>query len=67
MLVLYKRGKKHNELQLTINKMDLNNRKWKITHPPSSEESNPASDQLGKTVEETARRQAYHYLIEIQY
>ena len=41
MLVLFKRLKNYNEFQLTKNKMDLNNRKRKITHPPSSEESHP--------------------------
>ena len=46
MLVLYKRWKKHNEIQLTKNKMDLNNRKLKIIHPPPSEESHPVTDPL---------------------
>ena len=53
MLVLYKRSKKHNEIQLIKNKMDLNNRKWKIIHLPPSEESHPMTDPLGETVEET--------------
>ena len=53
MLVLYKRWKKHNEIQLTKNKMDLNNRKLKIIHPPPSEESHTVTDSLGKTVEGT--------------
>ena len=44
---------KYNEFQLTINKMDLNYRKWKIIHPPPSEEAHPVTDPLGKTVEET--------------
>ena len=39
MLVLHKRWKKHNEIQFTKNKMNLNNRKLKIIHPHSSEES----------------------------
>ena len=43
---------KYNEFQLT-KKMDLDNRKWKIIHPPPSEESHPAPDPLGKVVEET--------------
>ena len=34
MVVFYKMWKKYNEIQLTINKMDLNNRKMK-NHPPS--------------------------------
>ena len=34
MSVLYKRWKKHNETQLTKNKMDLNIRKM-TNHPPS--------------------------------
>ena len=51
MLVLYKRKKKHNEIQLTKNKMDLNNRKSKIIHPPPSGESHPVTDPLGKTEE----------------
>ena len=34
MLVLYTRWKKHNEFQLTKNKMDLNNRIM-INYPPS--------------------------------
>ena len=38
---------------LEKNKMDLNNLKWKIIHPPPSEETNPVTDPLGKTVEET--------------
>ena len=33
--------------------MDLNNRKWKIIHPPPSEESHPVTDPLGKKVEES--------------
>ena len=53
MVVLYKRWKKYNEFQLTKNKMDLNNRKCKIIHPPSSEESHPVTDPLRKTAEET--------------
>ena len=32
--------------------MDLNKRKWKIIHPPPSEESHPVTDPLGMTVEE---------------
>ena len=53
MLALYKRWKKYNEFELTKNKMDLNNRKRKIIHPPPSDESHPVTDALGKTVEET--------------
>ena len=53
MLVLYKRWKKHKEIQLLKNKMNLNNQKLKIIHPPPSEESHPVTDPLGKTVEET--------------
>ena len=53
MLVLYKKWKKYNEFQLTKNKTDLNNRKWKIIHPPPSEESHLVTDPLGQTVEET--------------
>ena len=37
----------HNEIQLTKNEMDLNNRKLKIIHPPSGEESHPVTDALG--------------------
>ena len=33
--------------------MDLNNRKWKIIHPPPREESHPVTDPLEKLVEET--------------
>ena len=52
MLVLYKKWKKHNDSQK--NKMDLNNQKLKIIHPPPSEESHPVTNPLGgKTVEET--------------
>ena len=51
MLVLHKRWKKYDEFQLTKNKMDLNNRKSKIIHPPPSEESNNVTDPWGKTVE----------------
>ena len=36
MYVFYKIQKKFNEIQLTKNKMDLNNRKMK-NHPPSPE------------------------------
>ena len=53
MLVLYKKWKKYNEFQLTKNKIDLNNWKLKMIHPPPSEESHPVTDPLGKTVEET--------------
>ena len=53
MLVLCKRWKKYNEFQWTKNKMCLNNRKWKIIHPPPSEESHSVTDPLGETVEET--------------
>ena len=53
MIVLYKSLKKCNEFQLSINKMDLNTRKWKIIHPPSSEEAHPVTDPLEKTVEES--------------
>ena len=42
---------KNNEIQLTKNKMDLNTLKLKIIHPPTSEESHPVTDPLGKTVE----------------
>ena len=52
MLVLYKSLKKHNQIQLTKKKMDLNNRKWKIIQPPPSEESHRVTDPLGKAVEE---------------
>ena len=34
MVLFYKKCKKYNEVQLTKNKMDLNNRKMK-NHPPS--------------------------------
>ena len=57
MLVLYKRWKKHNEFQLTKNKMDLDYRNLKIIHPPTSEESHPVTDLFGKTVEETREEQ----------
>ena len=53
MLVLYKSLKKYHEFKLTKNKMDLNTGKWKIIHPPTSEESHPVTDPLGKTVVET--------------
>ena len=53
MLVLYNSRKKYNEFQLTKKRMDLNNRKLKIIHPPPSEESHPVTDPLGKTVDET--------------
>ena len=64
MLVLYKRWKKHNEIKLIKNKMDLYNRKWKIIHPPPtnyrvtvqapspSEESHAVTIPWGKAVEE---------------
>ena len=52
MLVLYKGWKKYNEFQLTKNKMDLNNQKWKIIHSPTRVESHPVIDLLGKTVDE---------------
>ena len=34
MVILYKKLKKYNEIQLTKNKMDLNTRKM-TNHPPS--------------------------------
>ena len=34
MVVFYKIFKKYDEIQLTKNKMNLNNRKLKIIHPP---------------------------------
>ena len=34
MVIFYKKWKKYNEIQLTKNKMDLNNRKM-TNHPPS--------------------------------
>ena len=49
MVIFYKKWKKYNEIQLTKNKMDLNNRKLKIIHPPPSEESHPVTVSLGKT------------------
>ena len=51
MSVLYKSWKKYNEFQLTKNKIDLNTWKWKIIHPPPSEESHPMTDPLGKTLD----------------
>ena len=45
--------KKHEEIELIENKMDLNYRKLKIIHPPPSEESYSVTDPLRKTVEET--------------
>ena len=36
MAIFYKKWKKNNEIQLTKNKMDLNNRKI-TNHPPSPE------------------------------
>ena len=42
--------KKHNEIQLTKNKMDLTIENERI-HPPPSEESHPVTDPLGKAVE----------------
>ena len=53
MLVLYKSWEKYNEFQLTKNKMELNNWKWKTIYPPPSEESHPVTDPFGNTVEET--------------
>ena len=47
MSALYKRWKKHYKIQLTKNKMVLNNLKLKIIHPPPSEESHPVTDPLG--------------------
>ena len=49
MLVLYKRWKKHKEIQLTKNKMELNKQKWKIIRLPPSKESQTVTDPLGKT------------------
>ena len=54
MLVLYKRWNEHNEIQLTKNKMNLNNQKWKIIHPPPSEESHPVT--LGSDSERNRNR-----------
>ena len=52
MVVLYKRWKKNNQIQLTKKQMDLNNLKWKIIQP----ESDPVTDPLGKTVDETGEK-----------
>ena len=38
MVILYKKWKKYNEIQLTKNKMDLNIRKM-TNHPPSPEKN----------------------------
>ena len=38
MVIFYKKSKKYNEIQLTRNKMDLNNQKI-MHHPPSHEKS----------------------------
>ena len=46
-------GKSIMNFILQKNKVDLNNRKRKIVHPPPSEESHPVTDPLRKTVEET--------------
>ena len=53
MLVLYKRGKNNNEIQLTKNKMNLTTENEKSFTIPPSEKSHPVTDPLGKTVEET--------------
>ena len=34
MVIVYMKWKKYNEIQLTKNKIDLNNRKKQIIHPP---------------------------------
>ena len=34
MVFFNKKWKKYNEIQLTKNKMDLNNQKWKLIQPP---------------------------------
>ena len=52
MLLVYKRGKKHDKIQI-YKKLDMNNRKRKIIHPPPSEESHPVTDHSEKTVKET--------------
>ena len=45
MVIFYKKWKKYDEIQLTKNKMDLNNRKI-TNHPPSPD---PYSINLGST------------------
>ena len=40
LLVFYKRLKKYNETKLTKNKIDINNQKIKIIHPPRSKRLN---------------------------
>ena len=37
MVIVYKKWKKYNKIQLTKNKMDLSNRKM-TNHPPSPED-----------------------------
>ena len=37
MVIFYKKWKNYNKIQLTKNKMNLNNRKM-INHPPSTDE-----------------------------
>ena len=43
MVIFYKKWKKYNEIQLTKNKMDLNNRK--MTNHPSTNQSTNQSQQ----------------------
>ena len=43
MAIFYKKWKKYNEIQLTKNKMDLNNRKM-TNHPPSPDNKHHKCD-----------------------
>ena len=51
MVIFYKKWKKYNEIQLTKNKMDLNNRKM-TNHPPSPDkETNEQGKKEGVSIE----------------
>ena len=51
MVIFYKKWKKYNEIQLTKNKMDLNNRKM-TNHPPSPDRTYNSSTTTWRAVQD---------------
>ena len=49
MVIFYKKWKKYNEIKLTKNKMNLNNRK-KTNHPPSPEPKHTTGGNMSDSV-----------------
>ena len=65
MLIFHKRWKQYNEIQLTKNKMDLNNRKM-TNHPPppyrNNNSRNEAEYEKGRTQENNKNYQARNHI-----